>query len=176
MPVIDDIWQEILKHTQYSNVVLTALWQRLQRQQSEQTPDDWIPTYAVVGSSHTVQLLPHNPNRASCSIVNNGADTLIVSNRNFDVNEATSLETNAVSGTVAQFLLLDSGQDATIGSRGAVYAVSLGTSSVQIVETIYAVSTADAHKQHIHAGGIDSMLERGVPLNGDEIPRNRTIV
>ena len=179
MSVIDDLWKELLIHTKYSNVVLTGLWQQLQKKESDKTPDEWQPTYVNVYSPETQQVLQKNPNRASLSITNNGPGDVALSNRYFNHEEAVALYNNTGAGT-AQMLILTNGKNVTIGTRGAVYAYSISyangdAAQLSIVETIYAVSVADHPQQHIHTGGIAKMMEQGVPLDGDEIPWNRSL-
>lgn len=180
MPVLDELWQEILKHTKYSNVVLTALWQELQKKKSDETPEDWVPKFVVIADPQTQQLAGHNPNRDRIIITNNGPGNIVLAPRFFDANEAGTLNTDLPDGLVAPLYLLSNGQTVTVPTHGAFYVYNVDHATkqavVQVVEAVYTPGHSLRPGQHAHIGGVDSMLERGVPVDGDEIPRNRTIV
>ena len=176
---IDDLFAEVVKATQLNTTVLVELWRYQQKKESDKTPDLWEPTTVVLNDPATQQIMPHDRNRASMTIVNTGPATVVYSNKYFDAAEAAALNTLAPRDGISQFGILSSGQAVTIGSRGAVYAYNVqqpATSAVlSIVATIYSTPpSTDRNPQT--ALGHAAMLERGHDIGDTRETLQRPLV
>ena len=175
MAALEDFLGKLIEETRYNRVILTAMWQLQQRKEANKTPDGWAGTMANVYDANFQQILSHNQQRASVSINNLGPATVALSNRYLDANEAAALNTVLANGLTVQMLELPSGSSVTIGTRGPIYAYSLGyvstggtAAKLQIVETIYNVPLSTIQNPTV-ALGHSAMLEKGLPIEGNSV-------
>lgn len=176
MAILDDIWKELLLHTKYNNVVLSALYQWLQKQQAEKVADAWVPHYVVVNYPDVQQILGKNSDRAELYIKNEGPGAVAIAARYFDYNEAVALNTAAANGAIAPMLVLNSGDTTpAIKTHGAFYAYNLDygskTAILQIIETVYAVPHSSKNGQTPTSHGIAGLMEQGLSMGAGQEDR-----
>ena len=178
MSILEDILDKLEQSTRYNAVLLTQMWQWIQKKEADKTPDDWQGTLAYVPPVGTVQVLGHNKNRASLSVINNGTVSVALSNRWFDDNEAQARNSDETAAGTYPFLVIPAGQSTTIGSMGAVYALSLSASTagqLTLIETIYSVPQSTNANPPVALGTAGAM-ERGVDPAADRTVYHRAIV
>ena len=178
MSVLEDILEKLEQSTRYNAVLLTQMWQWIQKKEADKTPDDWQGTLAYVPASQSLQVLGHNQQRSSLSIINNGTVSVAISNRHFDDTEALNLNSDETAAGTYPFLVLPAGQSTTIGTRGAIYALSLSSSTagqLTLIETIYSVPQS-SHVNPPVALGTAGAMERGVDPGADRTVYHRVIV
>lgn len=178
--ILEDILAEVVQATSFNTKILVAMWQWQQKKEADKTPDDWQPTTAVVFDSRFQQILGHNQLRASLTIYNNGPASVAITNRDTDATEAANLAAVDPNGGVFQFLVLPSGQSITIGTRGGIYAYSLGYSTQQkavlsLVETVYSVPQSTLVNPSV-AVGYAGLQERGLDPDAEQVHRQRPLV
>jgi hypothetical protein len=178
--LLDDILANLAEAVTLNSKLLVAKWQWEQKKESDKTPDGWVPTTAVVFDADFQQVLGHNAQRDSIYIYNSGPASVALTNRQTDATEAANLSTVDPDGGVFQFVVLATAQSVTIGTRGAVYAYSLGYGTgdkavLSLVETVYSVPQSSIRNPGV-AIGYAGLQERGLDQDAEQEHRQRPMV
>lgn len=183
--VLDELMAELSRSMHLNRIVLGTMWQWIQKKEADKTPDDWQPytvfvppTGAGAGpQAQALQVVGHNVNRGGLAILNNGPAAVALCSRSQDINEALTLDVNETTVGTFPFILLPSGQSTIIGTRGAVYAISMSATQaagLSVVETVYSTQTGGVPNPSVPIGHA-ALLEKGLPLDADHSDLQRTM-
>lgn len=165
---LEAILGKVEEALRYNTAMIRDVYKSIQQREAEKVPGDWRPYRAVVWSTITTQIIQGNFRRQSIAIKNDGPSVVLLSNQNFDGNEALADYNAANLGSVGQYYPIAVGESVTFYTTGAIYAFSVSESQssnqygiLRCVESMFLIGNMDRFG-NAHKNGAIGSIEKGI--------------